>query len=155
MLKVDDSEIMDFSKEMVELSDAVLEQNLKQGLFIAGAEVQKEARALVAVDTGQLRISIENSASTASGALIQTVGPAQPYGRDIEFGRPPGTYVSPAALAGWAKRKGLNPYAVAKAIEKKGTRAQPFLFPAFQNRETSIISILSQAVANAFASVLR
>lgn len=31
------------------------------------------------------------------------------------------------ALAAWAKKKGINPWAVAKSIAKKGTKANPFL----------------------------
>lgn len=138
-----------------QLSDTVLDKYLKQGAHVAGARVQSEARELVPVDTSALRISIENSASQSSGELIQSVGPTQPYGKDIEFGRPPGTYVSPAALAGWAKRKGLNPYAVSKSIQKKGSPAQPFMFPAFDKNVTEIPSIIAQAVVNAFKEAFK
>lgn len=150
MIKIDVSGIIDLGKNFTKLAESSLEKNLSQGAQIAGAEVQAEARALVPVDTGALRISIENDSMASSNGYLVQVGPTQPYGKEIEQGRPSGTYVSPQALMGWAKRKGLNPYAVSKAIQKKGSPAQPFLFPAFDKKQDSIVAIITQAVSNAF-----
>lgn len=154
MIKVDVSEIEAFEKELENLSGAVLDSNVSQGLFIAGAQVQSAARSLVPVDTGALRLSIENSPGQSSGAYLITVGTTQPYGKDIEFGRPPGTVVTAAALMGWASRKGLNAYAVSKSIYKKGSPAQPFLFPAFDSKQESIVAIIMQSVSNAIRQAL-
>lgn len=154
MISIDVNEIMSLGEEFEELAGPVMDGNLKQGAHVAGAELQSEARALVPVDTGALRISIEHSASPTSTGIQVEVGPTQPYGREIEHGRPPGTYVSAAALSGWAKRKGLNPHAVSWAIMKKGSPAQPFMGPAADKKEQSVILIMAQAVANAFAQVM-
>ena len=153
MQNIDLNEIIELEKDLKQISDSVLSQNLTQAAFIAGSRIQSDARATVAVDTGALKISIENSVSQGSTDITASVGPTQPYGKDIEFGRPPGTHVSPAALMGWAKRKGLNPYAVAKSIERKGSPAQPFLFPAFEKNERGITQIIAQGVVNAFKQV--
>lgn len=42
----------------------------------------------------------------------------------LEVGVPPGTKVSTAALAKWVKKKGINisPFAIAKSIEKRGSK---------------------------------
>lgn len=48
-----------------------------------------------------------------------------PYAVDVHEGTPP-HYVSPKALAPWARKKGLNEYAVSKSIARKGTKANPF-----------------------------
>lgn len=48
-----------------------------------------------------------------------------PYAMAVHEGTPP-HYVSPRALMPWAEKKGLNPFAVAKSIAKKGTKANPF-----------------------------
>lgn len=146
---------MDLGKSFKDLSDDVLSGDLKQGAYIAGSRIQSKARDLVPVDTGALRISIENSVGAQTRDIGVEVGPTQPYGKDIEFGRPPGTFVSAAALSGWAKRKGLNPYAVSWAIHKKGSPAQPFLFPAANDQEENVVNILAQAVINAFNNVLK
>lgn len=137
-----------------QLAGPVLDKNLAQGAHVVGAELQKEARALVPVDTSALRISIENSASPVNGGYMVKVEPTLPYAKDIEFGRPPGTQVSPAALMGWARRKGLNAYAVAKSIEKKGSPAQPFMGPALEAKRQSIPLIITQALMNAFQEAL-
>jgi HK97 gp10 family phage protein len=47
------------------------------------------------------------------------------YGVAVEYGTRP-HYVSPKILDGWARRRGLNPFAVSKSIAKKGTKANPF-----------------------------
>lgn len=154
MIKLDFSEIIDLEREFEELP-SILEDSLAQGAVIAGAEIQKEARVNAAIDTGELRKSIENSSSGSSQGYMIEVGPTQPYGKEIEFGRPPGTYVSPASLERWAKRKGLNPYAVSKSILKKGSPAQPFMYPALDKKEDSVVSILAQAVYNAFSKALK
>ena len=154
-IKVDFSEIITLGKEFNDLAGSVLEENLAQGAHIAGAQIQSDARALVPVDTGALRISIENSANISTGDILQTVGPTQPYGKDIELGRPPGTYVSPQALARWAAKRGLNPYAVAKGIEKHGSPAQPYLFPSFEKNADRVVLIISQALQNAFNKVFK
>ena len=149
MIKIDVSEIIELGRAFTALSGGVLEENLRQGVFIAGAEVQKEARGLVPTDTGALRLSIENTLPIEMSAVSAEVGPAKQYGKEIEFGRPPGTFVSAAALSGWAKRKGLNPYAVSWAIHKKGSPPQPFMFPAADAKENEIPKIIAQAFQNA------
>ena len=83
------------------------------------------------------------------------VEPTEPYAYGIEFGRPAGTYVSPKALEKWARSKGLNPYAVSKSIMKKGTKPQPFLIPAFEEKENSILLIIAQGVENALKSAFK
>lgn len=129
--------------------DNVLMANLKQGAFIAGAEIQRKARELVPKDTNQLGVSIQNTVSVRSQVIGVEVGPTQPYGYKVEHGQPPGTYVAPALLRGWAQRHGLNEYAVSKAIEKRGTKAQPFMQPAGEESEQKVVDILTQAVVNA------
>lgn len=137
---------MELGNEFEKLANEGIKQGAERGAFIAGAEIQSIARGLVPVDTTALKISISNEAKGGNEA-VREVGPNQPYGKDIEFGRPPGTYVSPAQLSGWARRKGLNPYAVSRAIQKKGTRAQPFLFPAFNSSKDKAVSSISDAIS--------
>jgi HK97 gp10 family phage protein len=153
MISVDSSAIMELGQDFEKLSDAVLDENLSQGAFIAGSQVQSEARSLVAVDTGALKISVDNSVRRQGSGYLIEVGPTQPYGADVEYGQPPGTFVPASALAGWAKRKGLNPYVISKAIADHGTKPQPFMGPALDAKQESVVEVLAQAVINAFNKV--
>lgn len=155
MINVDVSEIIGLGKAFDELSESVLDANVRQGAFIAGAGIQSAARALVPVDTSALKLSIDNDTDTTSEGLLISVGPTQPYGLQIEEGRPAGSDVTAAQLMGWAKRKGLNPYAVAASIRAKGSPAQPYLGPAFEAKQAGIVTIFSQSIVNAFAQVFK
>lgn len=150
MFKVDVSGIIGLSEAFADAGGIKLDVGIKQGLHIAGAEIQAQAREWVPVDTTALKVSIANDVGVSSSAISQEIGPTQPYGADIEKGRPVGTKVSPQALAGWARRKGLNPYTVARKIEKYGSPAQPYLFPAMEQKKDSVYLILGQAVINTF-----
>src|SRR5262245_55479582 len=50
-----------------------------------------------------------------------------------------------AALRGWARRHGVSPYAVQRAIGRRGTRARPFLLPAFTRSAPRIVRLFAQA----------
>lgn len=120
----------------VNLASNELKPEVEKALEQAGSAVRSEARGLVPVDTGELKKSISVMVKDANPMSVE-VGPDVNYGADVEFGTKPHA-VSAGALSGWAKRKGLNPYAVAKSIEKKGTKAQPYLIPGLKNAETLI-----------------
>lgn len=60
-----------------------------------------------------------------------------PYAAAVNYGTGP-HHVSPTQLAPWAAKKGLNPFAVAKSIAKKGTRANPFFDKAVANAEDGV-----------------
>jgi hypothetical protein len=55
-------------------------------------------------------------------------------------------YVSPRVLAPWAEKKGLNPFAVSKSIQKKGTKANPFFADTVEYSEKGIDRIFKDAL---------
>lgn len=67
------------------------------------------------------------------------------YGLYVEFGRPPGKWPPRNRLERWAKRKlGLSgkeaknaAFLIARKIGKEGTKAQPFLRPAYQRERVN------------------
>jgi hypothetical protein len=59
------------------------------------------------------------------------------YGTAVEYGTRP-HFVSASAISLWASRRGLNPYAVAKSIQKKGTKANPFFKKSAESQESNI-----------------
>lgn len=142
--------VEDFNSAIDRLNSFIL-----QAVTIAGIEIQKTARDLSPIDTGALRRSIGSTVSQIENGVRAVVQPTEPYASNIEFGQPPGTYVSPKALEAWARKRGLNPYAVSKSIMKKGTRAQPFLFPAFEARAGEVDRIVAQGIINCFNQTLK
>ena len=79
--------------------------------------------------------------------LKATWFPTATYAPDVQFGTAP-HFVSAATIAVWAGRKGLNPYAVAKSIAKKGTRAQPFMQDIADAATPRITEVFAQALDN-------
>lgn len=129
------------------------EMEKKLGLHIldTALDVERDAKAAAPVNDGFLRRSIRQRAPVLSGArdsrgrfiaakhsLQRDVVTDAPYARAVEFGsRPHFPPVEP--LERWAQKHpkpgGYEPgdgYAIALAISKRGTRAQPFLFPALE-----------------------
>lgn len=70
-----------------------------------------------------------------------------PYAAAVNYGTAP-HHVSPAQLAPWAAKKGLNPFAVAKSIAKKGTRANPFFDKAVASAENGVNKEFETATAD-------
>lgn len=99
--------------------------------------VQNEARRLAPVDTGQLRASIDRDV----GAREAVIGTNEDYAPYVEKGTRP-HFPPVGAVAGWARRHGMEPYAVARAIARAGTRPQPFLEPGLRNSEGGIRALL-------------
>lgn len=59
------------------------------------------------------------------------------YGTAVEFGTKP--HFPPVdKLTLWAKRKGMNPYVLAKSISRKGTKANPFFSKSIKSSESDI-----------------
>lgn len=129
---IDTSELDELAFDFGKFEEILFNDTMPKAALVYGGEVQALARRLVPKDLGALRLSIQKEIIRRGPSIGVEVGPTQAYGPDIEFGRPPGTIVSAQALAGWAKRRGLNPYAVAAGIRKHGTKAQPFMGPALE-----------------------
>lgn len=142
-----------FASDLIKLANERIDEYTEKAAYIAGVEIQKVARDLSPVDQGDLRKSIQVGVSRIGQSISSVIAPKVKYAAGVEFGQPPGTRVSPAKLAGWAGRRGLNPYAIAKGIERKGTKAQPFLFPAFDEKQESVFLIISQGIDNALNSL--
>lgn len=93
---------------------------------VAGT-IRKKAQGYAPRDTGDLRKSIRVEGPKRFRRLRGVaVVVRSPYGLFVHEGTRP--HMPPVdALRGWASRKGMSPWAVAKGIAAKGTKAQPFL----------------------------
>lgn len=89
------------------------------------------------VNTGLLR-NIAKSYATTIGNDKAKIESKQIYASAVEMWSRPhmppvGSASDPFSLASWARKKNLNPRAVAMGIKKKGTRANPFMKRASEN----------------------
>lgn len=131
---------------------------LAKGLSSAPATIASETRAAmtkslllleatqrrtVAQDTRRLMGSINHKIYGSGANITGHVGPAARYGYWVEYGRKRGNPPPVAAVAGWAKRHGVNPYVLARAIGRKGTKKQPFVAPSLKTNRAKINSIFA------------
>mgnify|MGYP001954082947 CR=1 FL=1 len=110
----------------------------------AALNIQKEARRRAPVDTGRLRSAIVPS--FGNGGLLAIIAARTNYAAFVEFGTSP-HFPPPVALTGWARRHGMAgmEFPIARAIARRGTPAQPFLFPAFeQERPRFLAEIIAE-----------
>lgn len=83
--------------------------------------------------TGNLRDNWKIENGRFSGRLSSNA----PYATAVEYGTAPHA-VSAEEIGPWARKKGLNPWAVANSIKKKGTKANPFFKKAIQTSEEGV-----------------
>lgn len=112
----------------------VVEAELRGAMGRALLAVQRAAMKNAPVDTGTLRRSLTTEVRPLGTSLRGAVGTNVPYARAVEEGAPPGRWVPEGELRGWMRRKGIDAsleFVIRRAIHRRGTRAQPFLRPAF------------------------
>jgi type IV secretory pathway TrbD component len=106
---------------------------------------QEKQQAPVGV-TGNLRDNWRIDIGRFEGALKSMA----PYSMAVHAGTKP-HFVSGETLKAWAARKGLNPWAVAKSIAKKGTKANPFLQRSVQVEGDNV----NREFSNALGAILK
>ena len=89
-------------------------------------------------DTGVLKNTINVARNIDGSRRVET---GSGYGLYVEFGRPAGRMPNPKDLQVWVRNKlGIKnqkrakrvAFAIAKGIAQRGTKAQPFLRPAYE-----------------------
>jgi hypothetical protein len=107
--------------------------------------VESDARRGVKRDTGRLQNSITHRIDGSGGGNLRgEVGPSVRYGLYVERGRRPGRPPPVSALTAWARRHGVSPYVVARAIGRRGVRPAPFLIPAYERNRARIITLFEK-----------
>lgn len=119
--------------------------------------IEADARRGAPQDTRRLHSSINSRVEGTYPNLVGVVGPSVRYGANVEFGRRAGGKMPPVdALIGWVRRHWNTggaarqraaggrvtqaqirgrAFALARAIQRRGIRPQPYLQPAWnQNR---------------------
>jgi HK97 gp10 family phage protein len=151
-------------KNLKGLSDGLI-QAVGGAITVAALNIDAGAKGACLVDTGRLRSSIRPT--FVKGGLAASVGTNVKYAKFIEFGtgplgasthsgqlpagyvHGPAYFPNPTALAPWARRHGAPgaEYAIALAIYRRGgTRAMPFLGPAFEAEKPALLDRLREAL---------
>jgi hypothetical protein len=122
-------------------------QPFLDGMREATLLVQTDAQKRAPVDIGRLRASItsEIRQAVSTGNVLGAVGSALGYAAAVELGSKP-HWPPIKALEVWARRHGVNAYAVARAISIRGTKAHRFLQGAFEANEAAIVDKLGSVV---------
>ena len=102
-------------------------------------------------NVGQLRTSISITKTISGG---RRVGTATGYGLYVEFGRRPGRMPNTADIERWVRRKlkvkkkdaPNAAFNIARKIAREGTKAQPFLRPAFEREKRKMILEIRKAI---------
>ncbi len=110
--------------------------------------VQRSARQLAPVDTGRLRASItpEVRGDPMSGNITGVVGSNVEQAAPMELGTKP-HFPPLSALQVWARRHGVNAYAVARAIALRGLKPRRYLQGAFEQNRERVVQIIGDGVA--------
>jgi hypothetical protein len=114
--------------------------------------VEGDARRNVRHDTRRLMNSITHELSGRGTNLVGRVGPSVRYGLYVERGTRP-HWPPRAALEGWARRHNVPVFAVQRGIARRGTRARPFLVPAYLRNASRIVRLFAEAGARVTATL--
>jgi len=137
----------------LQTATAATPAELRVAMVEATLIVEGEARRLAPRDTGRLQGSISSRISGGGASIVGEVGPSVAYGLYVERGTRP-HWPPTAALGGWARRHGISPFAVARGIARKGTRAQPFVQPALEKNRGRVEAVFMKVGARILAKVV-
>lgn len=132
---------LDNLKKKFKSIDTNTAQQIKAQVLKSGLKIESAAKDKAPVDTGRLRAAIETKVS--NGGFTYEVYPTVTYAAALEFGTR-AHFPPPAALAGWARRHGMSgkEYLIARAVSRKGTKKQPFLFPAYEDEKDKFVNAI-------------
>jgi len=123
---------------------AIAEKHINSAIFASLVRIKsgQKAEAPVGV-TNNLRDRWDILTQRFAGSLKSLVK----YGGSVEGGTRPHP-VSAKELMEWSAKRGLNPYAVAKSIQKKGTKANPFMKRTLETVGSGIDQEMAKAIDN-------
>lgn len=139
--------------------DSIAREKIEDQLELITAMLEGEVKGRTPTDTGTLRSSIFHEVRTkgiASEALVST---PLVYGPPMEFGRRLGAKQPPAeALKSWARRKLGDEklvYVVARAIKRKGIKAQRMFRDAWAQNLGRVSQLLEEIGVHVSEELLR
>lgn len=155
-MDIDTSTIKRWAAEMDASAATIIQQYMNLALKTSSTTVmQREMQEAPRGVTQQLAKGIK----VLITVTIATIRPTAPHSIYIEKGTAP--HMPPIdAITPWAESKGLNPWAVALSIKKKGTVANPFVDRTFKATKPLVITefdtatkLIAQALAKEGATL--
>lgn len=147
-----------FEKISRKVNDAAY-KGLNSSAMKIGAQAQSNLIANNSKATMQLHNSLRIEKSSGSNTVDVVFN--SDHAANVELGQKAGTRVEPKTLVEWLKKKNFisgkgrkgylsHLWAVATVISRnilaKGTKARPFLYPAFRKNEQEVIDILQREI---------
>lgn len=120
---------------------ATLAREVRTAIVAGSKLVEGTQRSLAPQFSGALVQSIATTISGGGASLSADIGPRAAYARYVERGRGPGRPPPVAAVEAWARSKGMNPYALARSIGRKGTKPHPFVAPSLAPNVGRIVAL--------------
>lgn len=121
----------------------VATQMVKEAVGEAALNVQREARRRCPVDTGRLRSSIRPTFH--DNGLAAEVGTDVAYAADVEYGTAPHE-IRPKRKKALFWKGADHPV---RRVKHPGTRARPFLFPAWEQERPQFLARIKKALGDA------
>lgn len=116
-------------------------KHMQEAIQLASMIYFTEVQRIIPADTSNMARTTRRDIFPLRAEIYPTAS----YAAAVHEGTRP-HYVSPEALKRWAAHKGLNPYAVAKSIAKKGTKSQPFMINAFDKVQNDLPGPFEKAI---------
>lgn len=132
-IKVEIHGISEAVKIFGDLNDSTLKE-IKDQVARSGLIIETDAKRKAPSDTGRLRGSIQTEIKN-KGFTAEIFSDVN-YASYVEYGTrshfPPSS-----ALKGWARRHNMPgmEFLIARSISRNGTKARPFLIPAFEKEK--------------------
>lgn len=119
---------------------------IEKGAKLVKQRARRTAGSPPIVNTGELSRGVDYRMISR---LTARVGADARYSPFVENGRRPGNMPPVAAIERWAQTKigqsGLG-FVIARSISRKGTKAQPFFYPAVDESINDIKSIVDKEI---------
>jgi hypothetical protein len=121
---------------------------LRDAFEAVGLTIEGAAKERAPVDRGQLRAGIGHQVDRGIVPQWVEIGTRNiPYARPVHDGRRPGSMPPVQAIAAWVARKGIDadPFVIARAIGRHGTKPRPFLTDALAAERPKVQGFFDQA----------
>lgn len=125
-------------------------KSINSAISLMAIKLEQSAKPKVPVDTGALRADVKVQEMRN---LYAKVGTLKQYGLYVHEGTKP-HFPPVSALTGWAKRHGVSPFAVARGISRKGTKARPFLTEALNETESFRVKSVTDAMQTVINNIV-
>lgn len=129
---------------------ANIDHLLRQAMVRSTTKIKEEAKNNIRMNGTTFQGNLARSITVReSSATRGVVGVGEAYGGAVEFGRRPGKMPPVAPIERWASIKLGAPgagFVIARKIGRKGTKAQPYMEPAFKDNAEYVLDQFETAV---------